>query len=395
MMTTDPRQQPNGGRPLTEAQFLAEAPLLINLKKRMEGATSLKEWAIARVQWALYLARTSRIDEAARVPADIRQKFRGIEDPEVFVWLWILDGVLVYYRAALTEGRTYISRALALSKRLGREDLFQYASAWMSHLYYIDGDYRNSVKWLINSRLDSAVIPEAACRASLIAALSWQICGDNSSASKWFARAREIARTLGDRASIMASLENRAMARLDRIWIETCDHAPASDTLDQVETELRSSLSYERVTGTDSLVDQGPIARLRIFVLRRDFPRALAALEELSADAGSSNLSMVRATPIVELWIRVEMGLVDRVDVATLKKLQADIAGVDDDDAAVCLRYLCQLATRFGYSDVAEEFNNLSQLALKQFNAQIDVLKVELARFPEWAVPGHVEARPV
>ena len=43
MMTTDPRQQPNGGRPLTEAQFLAEAPLLINLKKRMEGATSLKD----------------------------------------------------------------------------------------------------------------------------------------------------------------------------------------------------------------------------------------------------------------------------------------------------------------------------------------------------------------
>lgn len=395
MMTPDPRHQPNGGRPLTEAQFLAEAPLLTNLKKRMEGAASLKEWALARVQWALYLARTSRIDEAAKVPADIRQKFRGIEDPELFVWLWILDGVLVYYRSGLTSGRTYINRALALSKRLGREDLFEYASAWMSHVHYIDGDYRNSIKWLINSRVDSAVIPDAACRASMIAALSWQICGDGGIASKWFACAREIARSLGDRASIMASLENRALARLDRIWIDTCHHAPTSDTLDQVETELRSSLSYERVTGTDSLVDQGPIARLRIFVLRRDFPRALAALEELSADAGSSNLSMVRATPIVELWIRVEMGLVDRVDVATLKKMHADIAGVDDDDAAVCLRYLSQLATRFGHPDIAKEFDNLSRLALNQFNVQVDVLRGELAKFSELAAPGHFGTRSV
>jgi hypothetical protein len=360
---------------------------LLNLQKRAESATNLKEWAIARLQAAIYMARTSRIDEAGGVAEDIRSRFRGNEEAEVYIWLWILGGVLGYYQTGLTGCRPILTRALLVSKGLRRHDLFEYASAWSAHLNYVAGDYEVMVNALVDARLDRASIAEAACRASLTAAGSWQLCGEIEVAAKWFARARDIARSIGDRASIMASIENRALVWLDRVWVESCYKMPGSNILNQIEMELRSGLSYEQITSSLSLIEQGPVARLRLLVLRQNFAAALKMIGELNFDPAKSDLSNLRVIPVIELWLRVEMGLVDRVDLDTISGIESRLVGIDDDDAAVCYRYLSMIAARFDYRAQSNGFAHESGLALDRFRCQVTGLRRELERYPDFASP--------
>jgi hypothetical protein len=383
----DPRQPPNDAKPLTEAQFLAEAPLLINLQRRMECARSLQEWAIARVQWALYLARTHRIDEAATVPDEIRSRFRGREDGEVFFWTWMLEGVIKFYRSGTTQGMPWLRRAWAVSKSFNYPVLQEYMAAWAAHFCFTDGRYEEMIEWLGVARFGKSTLPEAACRVALVTAGAWQACDEGAIAVKWYSHARDIARSIGDRASIMASMENRAFLRLDRLWVRGVRDSPPIRVLSEIENELVSGLMYERITCSESLIAQGPVARLRVMVLRGQLESALNMIEQLPPDFMSSGFSIVRATAILRIWLMSELNLIGSLDLLEVEKLKADVCRLDWDDALVCYGMLADLAERFLDSRSVLEFRQRLDECVEKYEYEMKSLSDALRSVPEIVVP--------
>lgn len=344
----------------TEAEFLANAPILGTLKARLEASRTPREWAIAKAQQALYLARTDRIDEAVPVPQEIRTQFRGNEEPEVYYWLWLLEAVLDFYRTGATKGMQQIQRAMLMAKSLKRTDLEEYLAAWAAHFCFTDGKYAEMVRWLKLSRLHEAALPEAACRASLIAAVAWQTCDEDKPASMWFGRARDIARSIGDRATIMASIENRALVRLDRLWFSLHTSKPSSERLMLVEHELLGGLAYERITGSGAFESQGVIARIRLLVLKGEFSSALVLVNSSSSHLEDLGFSIVRATQVLRLWLQTELDPCVSFTQSDLVTLAAQVKTLDYDDASVCWKILANLANRIALLEFGRDCEALA-----------------------------------
>lgn len=382
-MTMDSRQPQNDARPLSEAQFLAEAPLLRNLQKRAEGATSLKEWAIARIQAAIYMARTSRLDEAASVATEMKRKFRGNEDAEVFFWIWMLQGIVEFYRTGTTHGASFLTRSWTVSRAYEFPELQEYVAAWVAHFCFTDGKYVDMLSWLTRSHLSHNRVPDASCRRALVIAGVLQTCNEDTLAKKWYAFARDIARSIGDRASIMASIENRALLRMDRLWVEGFKSPPSSHIVRDVENELITGLTYERVSCSESLVNQGPIAKLRVLVLRHDFVSALAAIDKLDFDLDSSEFSMVRATSILRIWLMSKLELIRTFEATEVQKMAAAIEGLDKDDALVCWGFLVDLASKFVGDDLANSYRSKAEACALKCDEELQSLASKLEGVPD------------
>lgn len=336
-------QGPSGQRMLSEQAFLTEAPLLRDLDSRLRAARTLPEWGILRAQQGLYLARTSRLEEGLRIPGEIRARFAGHEDPEVYFWVWLADGVLDHYRSGGTRSMGQLKRAHAVATAIQRGDLAQYAAAWIANAYFHADDHAKTFDWLMRSGLREARVPEAACRASMVAAIALQTCLEDGMAAVWFGRVREIARRIGDRASIMASIENRALMRLDRLWLDWSRGAPASYTVAEIESELLGALQYERVTGSEAFLHQGEVARIRLHVLRGDLREAWSRIERLQDTGAEANFSTVRASKVLRWWLAAKTG----ADAARAALPQDEVArlveGLDVDDAASSWALLAQI----------------------------------------------------
>lgn len=374
---------PAGRGMQSEQAFLAEAPLLRQLDSRLKAARTLAEWGILRAQQGLYLARTSRLDEGLRIPGEIRSRFSGQEDPEVFFWVWLAEGVLDHYRSGGSRSLPLLMRAHAVATALRRADLAQYAAAWIANAHFLKDDHARTFDWLMQSGLHQAQVPEAACRASMVAAIALQTCLEDGLAAVWFGRVRETARRIGDRASIMASIENRALMRLDRLWLEWCRGAPPSYTVGEIESELLGALQYERITGSEAFLHQGEVARIRLHVLRGELGEARARIGQLK-DAGSEeNFSTVRASKVLRWWLAVQAD----ADAPELALAPAEAArlvdGLDVDDAASSWALLAQIHARRGDRERQREAQANSDRLHAVYADRIDALRTRLSSCPE------------
>lgn len=371
------------GRMLSEQAFLTEAPLLRELDGRLRAARTLVDWAIVRAQQGLYLARTSRLDEGLRIPGEIRARFTGQEDPEVFFWIWLAEGVLDHYRSGGSRSLGLLMRAQAVATAMRRDDLAQYAAAWIANAHFHDDDFAQTFDWLLRSGLHEAQVPEAACRASMVAAIALQTCREDARAAVWFGRVRDIARRIGDRASIMASIENRAMMRLDRLWLEWSRGAAPSYTVAEIETELLGALQYERVTGSEAFLHQGEVARIRLHVLRGELDEAWTRIGQLRDAGAGENFSTVRASQVLRWWLAVRTGA-DAAGVALSPDEAARlIAGLDLDDAASSWALLAQVHGALGETERQRVAQEHADRLFAEHAERIDALKSRLTSCPE------------
>jgi hypothetical protein len=324
---------------------VSQAPLLRTLEQRLQTCTNARQWAFARIQQGLYLARTSCIDEAVPIPAEVRAQFVGREDAEVYCWLWMLEAVLEYFRTGTTNGFDRLQRALGVATALNIGPLKEYLAAWAAHFRAHDSKFEEMVEWLKSSRLHEAALPEAACRACMTVANAWQTVGENRAATAWYARARDFARPLGDRASIMASIANRAAIRLDEAWVGSFfDQAHGGEELRDIEAEMLSALAYERVTGSDAFVLQTTVTRVRFAAMKNDFAAALELASAGNAVTTHESQSMVRMKSILTTWLKYKaLG-----ELPSEKDFHAaaeqEIHKLDLDDAAVSWVLMSQLA---------------------------------------------------
>jgi hypothetical protein len=333
-----------------------EAPILVELRVRHDTTDDPVERAALRIRQALYLARTSRLPEAEALPDELRAHWQtrgdGPQALRVFTWLWVLEGVLDFYRTSRSTGRQRLLLAHAAAERAGWRAERELAAAWLAHLAYVDNDYPGLLRWLPASGLGTATLDESVSRSSQTLACALQWFGQADSAARWFVRARDVARRTGDRAGITAATANGVMLRLHDNWLAFCFDEPAVHDTETLRQELQAILGYELLSGSASLQEQNEVARLRLAVLRGDDVQAHAQLSQMAAARQRRSAGALTMAAVVAAWIEGRQGT-PALAVVALHRAEAALAAagpqdLDDDDRGACLALMAQLGRRAG-----------------------------------------------
>ena len=375
------------------ADDVDDAPILVELRLRLQAATDPVERAALTLRQGLYLARTDRLAEAEAMPVAVRAAWEGREAARVFVWLWLLEGVVDFYRTSRTAGRARLLQAHAAAAGTGQQAEAQLAAAWLAHLAYVDGDYAAMLRWLRATNLGASLLEETAARSSLTLACALQWFGEEPLAGEWFGRAREVARRTGDRAGIMAATANRLMLRLNDDWLAFAFGEPLPHDLPSLRHELLGILGYERLSGSASLQEQNEVARLRLAVLSGDEGQALAAASDMSSAQQRRSAPSLAMAGVVRAWL---LGNRDPSQAGTrLGALlqQFDAGDLDDDDAAACWALMAQLARHAGDAMQAGRLEGLARDARTRCRQSLDPLRAELRAvhseaLASWPVPA-------
>jgi hypothetical protein len=268
-----------------------------------------------------------------------------------------------------------------MAKSLQRTDLQEYVAAWAAHFCFTDGQYEKMVQWLEASHLDQAQLPEAAGRASLVAAVAWQTCGEDKTATKWFGRARDIARSIGDRATIMASIANRAAIRLNAVWLDHFMERDHGVDILNLRSELLGALGYESTTGTVSLLPQAFIFRMRLAYLQLDTELARRNFELAVKAVRLDTYSILSSTLIFGMWLAHLDGLgVRKEALDSLSVLEADISVMDSDDSAVSWKILSNIAIAYGELELGSSLLARSFASANENETERQNLHLELSK---------------
>lgn len=375
---------------LPQEPGVQDAPILVDLRQRLDVAVDPAERSALRIRQGLYLARTNRLSEATGIPAEIRAAWAGQEDLRVYVWLWILEGVLDFYQTSRTAKRDRLRQAQAVAGRSGLLAEYQLASAWLAHLAYVDSDYEAMVQGLRAAGLGVASLVEATARSSLTLACALQLCGDEPRAALWFGRAREVARRAGDRAGIMAATANRLMLRLNDNWLSLVfGEQPPHDAV-ALRQELLGILGYEQLSGSESLAEQNEMAQLRLALLRGDDAAALGILRGLSAARDRRSAPSLTTAAVVEQWLLARAAHDPADALPHWERAQAAFSpqGLDDDDQAACLALLSRTAQAAGCREAAQAAWSDACRARARFVAGLDAVRAGILAVEAQASEG-------
>jgi hypothetical protein len=366
-------------KPAEVAADEADAPILIELRSRLDASVDPIERSALRIRQGLYLARTNRLPQAEALPAEIRSQWAGQEALRVYVWLWILEGVLTFYRHSSTHERSRLLQAYETARLAAWRPEAEIAAAWLAHFAYVDSDYEAMSRWLLASGLGTAALEESIARSSLTLACALQLLGEEAQAGIWFGRSREIARRTGDRAGIMAATANRLMLKLSENWLNHVFEEPLRHEPEALRQELMGILGYERLSGSESLTEQNEVARLRLAVLRGETESALDLARSMSAAHQRRSAPSLGIAHVIEAWL-----LSQRLPQAELPALWASrlasfaVPEMDDDDAAGCRMLMARVAERAGEPATAERLRETARQLRAGFLAGLDQHRTDL-----------------
>lgn len=354
------------------------APIIVRLENRIYKCTCDSERAVLRLQRAIYLVRTSGANEIFELPGQIRAEFIGRETSDIYVMLWLLEALICFYKTGTTTGRSWLHRACSLADASKLTDLSEYVSAWMAHFDIVDDSYQNAIQCLIRSNLNMARLPEAASRASLVVASAWQACDETALATAWFSAARDIARRIGDQATIMASISNRASIRLNNIWIEQWFSKNRPINLREIELELMGALGYERFTESEALSEQGIIFRARLDILNSRFDEALTLLDSIGSMNMTRSYSILLSVRPLQLWLRVVSKKIDIHEINFDDTLISSISNMESDDAAVSWLLLAEVSKMCGDMRRYDKYISRAKIQYLIYNKNMNNLRDSL-----------------
>jgi hypothetical protein len=289
--------------------------------------------------------------------------------------LTLLEGIISFYSSASTREKNRILRAHAVAKAADRTDLQQYAAAWLAHQDFNSGNFRAMAAWLRESGLSEAINPSARIRSCLTVADAWQCVGDDQAAAFWYSVVRKTAAEIGDRASIMASIENRAAMKLDRLWLKSLDQDIEMESVLMVETELLGGLGYEKFTRSEALLYQAPIWRSRLELLKGNSVQALEFLMHSLVNSAVVNASLTWTHESDVAWIYHKIGSTTDAKFRFELALNTHVDQLDHDDAAVYWRRMSILDSHLFDGFRSEEFLRKSHESFHAFEDEQEILK--------------------
>lgn len=361
----------------------ADSKLLARLDAAIGSAPNPIRAACLRAERAGYRARQGHFEEARTELVALREQFGKRPQPEVSVWLCLLEGWIGYYGHVDPAALDWIKRAHALSVAMSLGPLRALAAAWLAHLHYVFDSCDEAARFA-REALDVAQASEhgARARAALVVAGLCHFAGHFELAKPWYVTARMHARSADDAQALSALSFNMASQQLRDALMAAVFTKNDDDLLRQAAAGTQATESFDDWIGTASLASLLPTMRATVASLRGEHR---AALEMFGADFSATEKDgLARLVPMLlaeRAWCRLQTGETElaRADAQAAASRTGD--PMDDDDRAIAHGRLAQVFAGLGDRTRSDEERAGAQEALARHRAtQAQALDALLAR---------------
>jgi hypothetical protein len=315
-----------------------------------------------RAERACLLARQGQLAEARSVVAALQAHYATKAHPAISAWLSLGEGLVSYYSDLNRSARDKMSRACALSAAARETRLHALASAWLSHLDYVDQDFPAMARH-VGEAFQSAADDDhgARARASLVVAQAYHFGGRFDSAQPWYARARQHANAEGDEAMLSAVMHNMAGLLTSESWQSVLRGGVDGDVTRRATLGVESTGNFDALVGTASLSALVPLLRAQVSSQQGRWAEAVGLYEAHFSDGLLQGLDRMRAFLGADLaWCRLQLGQTEQ---ALKDALAAEVAAAHDRDADDRAAAHTRLSQVFGQLNRAEAAARHRELA--------------------------------
>ena len=322
--------------------------LLRTLEERLKVESDEYVRAEIQAKKAAYLARTGAFEDARAGIAAVRCVFGDGRSGRVTVLLMIAEALLLHFESLDAGALDRVLRAQMLAQAGRDQELIALASAWRAYLEFEKSDFESAAR-SIGLATTTAAENDSAARSRIAAVLStaFALCGDLSTAQKYFHLGRDHAVKEGDQAGLDALLHNKAVFTAAHLRAANCTEQLDRASLTVIRTEVNSAKNLQQLARIESLTTYIELADARLAILEGRYAYALEKLEQLQ-----------RAGPFPKGHFGPYLGLIeqayclgqlDRLGDAVARLHGADeddLSDVDADDRLVATWQLLELTKR-------------------------------------------------
>jgi hypothetical protein len=237
----------------------------------------------------------------------------------------------------------------------------------------VDCKYGEVANFLEQVKFQLPGAPDAILRGLIVFADASIYAGKSDLAEVLYSKAQAIARSLGDRASLLAAVENRAMLGLDRLWLEYFTGQMEATNVERLRGQLSGAVAFEKVTHSEVLVIQAPIWEARALALQDKFADALACIVEHLDSVPSIPGTIADTKRILATWLAVKCNDRELLRQYDRASVEVGIDSLDYDDQAVCYRQLSDIEMHVGRSDRAAY---LLEMSGQSYRKHVDAIKL-------------------
>jgi hypothetical protein len=313
------------------------------LRSKIDSSPNEIEAACNRAELGCYFARIGKIHDASVIVAEMRNSGGIVASPSVAAQVFLLEGLIRFFGNSHQSPRERIARALALSQAIGDKGMISRASAWKSHLDFLDGDFRN-MRDSIDLSFASATVDtiESVARCCITIGCGHTLTGHDDLGRTFFGVARDIAVSIGDEASIGAIIFNRAVHRISRERYKLRDNAFGILKDDLIDLEYSSSENFDTITKNSALSSLSAVWRARLLILRGRSTEALRILDQ-ECSVATGNIKEATSLDVDRAWCYFVSSELE-LSRSHLSRISGeDIIGMDADERVLYFSLMAQL----------------------------------------------------
>lgn len=307
-----------------------------------------------RAEWAAYLSRLGRFEEARELLAVLRQRNESRPKVELSIRIHFAEGLLAYFSNGGVSNADGVQRAYALSVAAGTSDLQALCAAWLAQWDYTRVDIDTLRRHVVEALQLAAPEEHASrARANLVVAQVLHLAGRLDLAQPWYRRAREHATAGFDGATVGAIMHNMSWQRMLVLRQAVLTNADDINAGRHALLSAESTAHFDQMIGDSSWQGLKPILRAQIMSLRGDAKQALTLYDKYLTDEEIPE--RWQASLIADKgWCYAVSGQIDRARNCTIQALQNLADDTQMDDRAATHSRLSQTFYQLGEDSNAE-----------------------------------------
>ncbi len=318
-------------------------------------------------------ARIGKFDEARQCIVDLRRDYSGEKSGPATVWIMLAEGLLHLFSDLNPLALDRISRAQLLGLAMKYPTAVALASAWKAHLEFESSQFGAMVQSIrLGLKHAHADDHDSRVRLAMVLANAFMISGDQVTSQVWFAKARDHAVKNGDQASIEALLYNRTAFRIAAIRSDRCINNKSQADLIIVRKEVESATNLQDLIKVGALTNHIHLWNARLFMLERDFAKAISQLASSRQGAPFANYNF--SQQMIDLEMAYCLANLGEIDDALRVHSTVDLNSMDHldiDEKLVAFSMQSELETMdAGFKRGIDTQSRLEQLKLQYVSDQ-------------------------
>lgn len=318
------------------------------------------------------LARHGLLDEARAGLQSVRQQNQRLRRVRLAGWIALVEGLIDHFESLAPSAALHFEQAYKHAVRARDVEVQALAMAWLS-ISSLNASALEAFASQIAQAIHLARPEHHAvwARIGLVLGDTYRFAGDEPSALRWYARARQAAAMEGDASMMSAFLHNQSAMRSASIGLDDATGQCDADAAQRALLEAESSANYDGGAGSAALQAMMPVVRAQLLVVLGRFEEALGLYDAHLRQASAQGLAYREARFLADrAWCLYNLAQPEAARLDAQRALCALSALYDADDRAAVHGRLAQVFAGLGEAASAAEQRQWAQTALAEHRAE-------------------------